>query len=321
MQNLPHIHWRANSRFIDFLETLRDPVNIDSLFLLDIFADDVGELDAVAQLQTLEFVRSIFNNPTRRCPSYGIVMHQNRIVFLEIFYQLSLLIIVTIDYRPSFVRLQRIKGVVGYCWLGEGGILPDKSLEIGSARVETRPVVQIEIAVIRKKVVFICGPLESWPLLLSQDSLIIFVHCAIFELHFSSNLFISYNFKGIFKKLVTKISELIWKILACRDQNMICFKLAGIIEETLGESKFIPDNLPVAALEFWFNNFSLQVHLVHVKFARCTIIIIKYVCEDTRTCKLKSVFYKLWLPQKFKLLVVFSIIPLLRAHSWKEYGF
>jgi hypothetical protein len=48
VQNISDILRRANSRIISLLEALCDPVNIDSLFLLDIFANYVWEFYTIS---------------------------------------------------------------------------------------------------------------------------------------------------------------------------------------------------------------------------------------------------------------------------------
>ena len=57
---------------------------------------------------------------------------------------------------------------------------------------------QIEIAVIRKELIVVFGPFESLLILLSLDSLIILIDRAIFKLHFSSDLLVTYYLEGVF---------------------------------------------------------------------------------------------------------------------------
>ena len=194
--------------------------------------------------------------------------------------------------------LQRVKSVVIYSRLRKSAKLSHQPFEIGSARVKSCPVMQIEISVIWEKFITRSRPFESIDSLLSLDSLIVFIYGAIFEFHFCSKLFISDGIKRVLKKFVTKICKLVGKVQTCWDKNMISFELASIINEAFGKFKFISDYLPGATLKFWLYYLSLLIHLINIKFARSSIIIIKYVRKDSRTCKRKTAFYKLWLPQK-----------------------
>lgn len=82
--------------------------------------------------------------------------------------------------------LQRVKSVVIYSRLRKSAKLSHQSFEIGSARVKSCPVMQIEISVIWEKFITRSRPFESIDSLLSLDSLIVFIYGAIFEFHFRS---------------------------------------------------------------------------------------------------------------------------------------
>jgi hypothetical protein len=82
--------------------------------------------------------------------------------------------------------LQRVKSVVIYRGLRKSAKLSHQSFEIGSARVKSCPVMQIEISVIWEKFITRSRPFESIDSLLSLDSLIVFIYGAIFEFHFRS---------------------------------------------------------------------------------------------------------------------------------------
>lgn len=89
------------------------------------------------------------------------MMHENCIIFLKLSDKLRLLVVIAIYYLPSFILSQRVESVVADRRPRKSGIFSHQPFEIGSARIVTSPIVQIEIAIIWKEFIIVSRPLKS----------------------------------------------------------------------------------------------------------------------------------------------------------------
>jgi hypothetical protein len=102
---------------------------------------------------------------------------------------------------------QRFEGVVGdrqLRVLREGA---KEALELGPARIETCPVVQVEVPVVREEVDVLCAERVL------SDRLVVGINRAVQELEFLRAYLVGRKYlHRIFHKLVTKICELVRKV-------------------------------------------------------------------------------------------------------------
>jgi len=147
---------------------------------------------------------------------------------------------------------QRFEGVVCYRQLRGLREGTKETLKLRPARIETCPVVQVEVPVVREKVYGLCAERVL------SDSLVVGINRAVQELEFLRAYLVGRKYlHRIFHKLVTKICELVRKVRASWNQDMVCLVGLCMVKKAVHSAVLVSDELPEAALVLDLDNFPL----------------------------------------------------------------
>ncbi len=169
-----------------------------------------------------------------RSTSDGIVMSRCRDKFIHSLDGFCMCLIEFIEFNLILLKnlVQILKGKESVVFESDRIGVSNQLLEVGPARIETRPVVSHKLPVIRKEVPCVDRPFKLRLFSFLLDSLHVVINGAEKEVELPSIGMIHQHGSCVLKKCIVDVCKLPGKVHAGSDHNVICLVVCGIIIET-----------------------------------------------------------------------------------------